>query len=55
MNPRSNYGAQLLMLAVEAYRKMDQPAKATLTLKRIIDTFPESPLAVQAVDILKKK
>ncbi|MBT3199790.1 MAG: PKD domain-containing protein [Phycisphaerales bacterium] len=55
VNPRSNYGAQLLMLAVEAYRKMDQPAKATLTLKRIIDTFPESPLAVQAVDILKKK
>ena len=55
VNPTSNYGAQLLMLAVEAYRKMDKPGLATETLKRIVDKFPESPLAVEAAEILKKK
>jgi len=55
VNPTSNYGAQLLMLAVEAYRKTDKRDKATETLKRIVDKFPESPLAVKAAETLKKK
>ncbi|MDP6636321.1 MAG: PKD domain-containing protein [Phycisphaerae bacterium] len=55
VNPTSNYGAQLLMLAAEACRKMDKPDKAAATLKRIVDIFPESPLAVEAADTLKKK
>ena len=55
VNPASNCGAQLLMLAVQAYRKMDKPDKAAETLKRIVDKFPESPLAVKAAETLKKK
>ncbi|MDP6546251.1 MAG: PKD domain-containing protein [Phycisphaerae bacterium] len=55
VNPTSNYGAQLLMLAVEAYRKMDKPDKASETLKRIVKVFPESPLAIEAAEKLKKK
>ena len=55
VNPTSNCGAQLLMLAVEAYRKTDKPDKATEALKRIVDKFPESPLAIKAAETLKKK
>jgi len=55
VNPASNYGAQLLKLAADAYRKMDKPDKALAALKRIVDKFPESPLAVEAADALKKK
>jgi len=55
VNPTGNYGAQLLMLAVEAYRKMNKPDLAAKTLKRIVDKFPESPLAVKAAETLKKK
>jgi len=55
VNPTSNYGAELLMLAVQAYGKMDKPAKARETLKRIVEKFPESPLAAEAARSLKKK
>ncbi|MCP4379414.1 MAG: PKD domain-containing protein, partial [bacterium] len=55
VNPTGNYGAQLLMLAAKAYRKMDKPDKVTETLKRIVDKFPESPLAAKAADAIKKK
>jgi hypothetical protein len=55
VNPTSNYGAQLLMVAAEAYRKMDKPDKVTETLKRIVDKFPESPLATKAAETIKKK
>ena len=55
VNPTGNYGAQLLMLAVEACRKMDKPSQATEILKRIVKNFPESPLAARAADMLKKK
>jgi len=55
VNPTGNYGAQLLMLAAEAYRKMSNPSKAAETLKRIVDNFPESPLAAQAAEMLKNK
>ena len=55
VNPASNHGAQLLMLAVEAFRKMEKPDKAAETLKRIVDNFPESPLAIEAAKALKKK
>ena len=36
------------MLAVDANRKLGQTAKANETLKQIVDTFPESPLAAEA-------
>ncbi len=55
VNPTGNYGAQLLMLAAEAYGKMAKPSDANKTLRRIVDSFPESPLAVKAADALKKK
>ncbi len=52
-NPVSNYGAKLLMLAWEACRRSDQPDQARKTLKRIVEEFPESPLAAEAAEKLK--
>ena len=48
VNPQSNQGAKALMLAVEAYRKLEQADKAEAALKQVMKTFPESPLAAEA-------
>jgi tetratricopeptide (TPR) repeat protein len=53
VNPVSNYGARLLLLAYEARRAMGQKDLAGKCLKRIMKEFPESPLAQEAARKLK--
>jgi len=48
VNPRSNYAAEHLQLAADAYTKARKPDQAAKTLKRIVDHYPESPLAAEA-------
>lgn len=45
VNPTSNYGARLLLLAAESYSRLGQRQKVADTLKRIVEMYPESPLA----------
>jgi tetratricopeptide (TPR) repeat protein len=52
-NPRSNYGAQLLMLARQAALQSDQPQRGQALLERIVKEFPESPLAAEAARLLQ--
>ncbi|MDY6913144.1 MAG: PKD domain-containing protein [Planctomycetota bacterium] len=55
VNPASNYAAELLMLAGEAYRKTDRHSQAEDALKRIVRDYPESPLAADAAKMLKQE
>jgi len=48
VNPTSNYAAQLLMLQSEAYDKLKDPDKAKAALRRVMDQYKESPLAIEA-------
>ncbi len=48
VNPRSNYAADLLMLAFEAYKALGQDAPAREALQRLAKNYPESPLAAGA-------
>ena len=54
VNPRSNYAAQLLMMAAEAYAKLGKSDAASAALKRIVERYPESPLAKEAAEKLKR-
>ncbi|HET6429286.1 MAG TPA: tetratricopeptide repeat protein [Phycisphaerae bacterium] len=54
VNPRSNYAPELLMKAAEAYAAQRQDALARQTFQRVIDGYPESPLAADARKKLAK-
>ncbi len=54
VNPASNYGAELLMLAANCYKNLKQPEKAEELLKQITKDFRESPLAAEAAKMLGK-
>lgn len=48
VNPRSNYAAELLMKAAEAHEKLGNRPAAIAAWKRIVERYPESPLAADA-------
>jgi len=48
VNPTCQHAPAALMLAADAYEKLNQGEKAAATLKRIVTKYPESPLARQA-------
>ena len=54
-NPASNYGAELLMIAYEAHRRLKQADKAKAVLRQIVKDFPESPRAAEAAKRLEGK
>jgi len=54
VNPRSNYGAQLLMLAHRSLVALEREKPAADMLRRIVKEFPESPLAAEAEKLLKE-
>jgi TolA-binding protein len=55
VNPASNYGAELLMIAYEAHLRLRQPDEAKKVLRQIVKDFPESPLAAEAAKRLGGK
>ena len=48
VNFRSNYAAELLMLASRAYKADRKDDQAQAALRRIVKSYPESPLAADA-------
>ncbi len=52
VNPASNHAAKLLMRAATCYRTIKKTGKAAAALNRIIDKYPESPLAAEAGKLL---
>lgn len=48
VNFRSNYAAELLMLASRAYKAGRKDEQARAALRRIVKSYPESPLAADA-------
>ncbi|MFB3892724.1 MAG: PKD domain-containing protein [Phycisphaerae bacterium] len=54
VNPTSNYAPELLMLAADAYGKINKPDQATAALKMIVEKYPESPLSIEAAKKLRK-
>jgi len=54
VNPGSNYAAELLMLAADAYTKLGEADRAAAALKRIVQKYPESALAAEAAKKLKR-
>ncbi|HUS47096.1 MAG TPA: tetratricopeptide repeat protein [Phycisphaerae bacterium] len=55
VNPASNYGAELLMIAYDAHLRLRQPDQAKKVLRQIVKDFPESPLAAEAAKKLGSK
>jgi outer membrane protein assembly factor BamD (BamD/ComL family) len=53
VNPVSNYGARLLLLASQALGATGREASARKYLQRIVKEFPESPLVPEVVEKLK--
>jgi TolA-binding protein len=53
VNPVSNHGAKLLMLAYDAHRLRGDAEAARKALRRLVEVFPESPLAAEAANLLK--
>jgi tetratricopeptide (TPR) repeat protein len=53
VNPVSNHGAKLLMLACDAHRLRGDVEGSRDVLRRLVETFPESPLAAEASTLLK--
>ncbi|MGB2820938.1 MAG: tetratricopeptide repeat protein, partial [Phycisphaerae bacterium] len=53
VNPASNYAAQLLLLAAEAYRKLGKDDEAKAALRQLVEKYPESPLVGEAAKALK--
>ncbi len=51
-NPDSNYAAELLMLAAEAYGRQNKPAERDAAWRRVVEHYPESELAIEAADKL---
>lgn len=54
VNPRSDYAAELLMIAARSYRKLGRKEKSTEMLKKITVDYPESPLSAEAANLLTK-
>lgn len=54
VNPRSDYAAELLLLAAKAYRKMGRREKTIEMLNKLAKNYPESPLSAEAASLLKK-
>jgi hypothetical protein len=52
VNPESNYGAELLMLAANAYSRLDDRDRTIGALKQIIALYPESDYATRARELL---
>lgn len=52
VNPSSNHAPGLLMLAVQAHRRLNEKAPAVEKLKRLAENYPESPLARAAAEML---
>ncbi len=52
-NPRSNYAPELLLHAADAWRRLGKNTEADAALKRIVQNYPESPLAAKAAGGLK--
>jgi len=48
VNPRSNYAPELLMIAAKAYDKLGKAAESAAARRRIVEQYPESPLAAEA-------
>jgi len=55
INPASNYAAELLMLAAENYAALKLSDKSKAALRRIVEKYPESPLAAKAAGKLAGK
>lgn len=55
VNPASNYGAELLMLAANAYHRAGQGDKVVETLEAIVELYPESTYAVEASEALDSR
>jgi len=53
VNPASNHAPRLLMLAADAYRRLGQDSEATAVLRKVVEKYPESPLAAEAARALK--
>ncbi len=53
VNPASNYAAQLLLLAAEAYRRLGKDDQAKAALRQLVEKYPESPLVAEAAKALK--
>ncbi|OQB86114.1 MAG: PA14 domain protein [Planctomycetes bacterium ADurb.Bin126] len=53
VNPASNYGAELLMLAAGQYKAQSKLQQYRQTLQQIVEKFPESPLSLEAAKLLK--
>lgn len=51
--PKSNYSADLLMIAADAYGKLGKKEQVVDTLKRVVAAYPESSLAAEAARKLK--
>ncbi|MHC4561300.1 MAG: PKD domain-containing protein [Planctomycetota bacterium] len=54
VNPTSVQGPELLMLAANAHHRLGENEKVSQVLRQIIDLYPESPLAAEAADKLKR-
>jgi len=52
VNPRSNYAPELLKLAARAYEALGKGDAARRSLQRIVEGYPESPLAAEAARAL---
>ncbi len=53
VNQKSNYGADLLMIAADAYGKLGKKKLAVDALERVVDLYPESSLSAEAAKKLK--
>jgi len=53
VHPASNYAAQLLLLAADAYRRLGKDDEAKAALRQLIEKYPESPLVGEAAKALK--
>jgi PKD repeat protein len=53
VNPASNFGAELLMLAADCHTQMQRPDKAAAAYKQVVEQYPESPLAKDAAQKAK--
>ncbi|HAU38549.1 MAG TPA: hypothetical protein DCX07_12640, partial [Phycisphaerales bacterium] len=55
VSPASNYAPELLLMAAECYGKLGDAQAAKAALKRVVEKYPESSLAVTARKKLDSK
>jgi len=55
VNPTSQYGADLLLKAAGAYRKLRDMKKYRERLQEIVAKYPESPVSLEAAKLLRGK